>query len=383
MTGPCRWASSVPSRTLSPWWCGGGRRVDGTGRRGPTTTRPSRLPRLLVPGHLVVARSPASRSRSRLCGEKIALIRDGGTRVRAARPLPAPRRPALRGRPAVPGHGQLPVPRLDLRPARPASSSPSSPTARTRRSAARSPCAPTRSRSASAWCGCTSRAPTRSRTRSTSSCRRSSSPTPSSWAAGSTTARRQLALRLRERLRRGPRQVPAPHGALAAVQDRCRPGTSPASCRRGRWIYRVQDEVHWEAEFPGVGRWTNKRWWKKQPPKETFNIGNTGKRRRRSNPMIEAQEFPGFASLSMPGVLRIAYPNFIHYEFYVPVDDDDHRYVGLMVNFVERLAGRLRSTPSTSARSAGCSTASSPARTPGWSTSPTRRRRSSTDPTSR
>lgn len=103
---------------------------------------------------------------------------------------------------------------------------------------------------------------------------------------------------------------------------------------KGRWIFRVQDEVHWEADFPGVGRWSNKRWWKLQPPKETFNIGNTG-RADKVNPTIEAQEFPGFASLSMPGVLRIAYPNFIHYEFYVPVDGDHHRYVGVMVNFSE------------------------------------------------
>jgi phenylpropionate dioxygenase-like ring-hydroxylating dioxygenase large terminal subunit len=30
---------------------------------------------------------------------------------------------------------------------------------------------------------------------------------------------------------------------------------------QGRWIFRVQDEVYWEADFPGVGKWTNKRWW--------------------------------------------------------------------------------------------------------------------------
>ncbi|MGW6907465.1 aromatic ring-hydroxylating oxygenase subunit alpha [Streptomyces sp. NPDC054940] len=103
---------------------------------------------------------------------------------------------------------------------------------------------------------------------------------------------------------------------------------------KGRWIFRVQDEVHWEADFPGVGRWSNKRWWKMQPPKETFNIGNTGAADS-INPTIEAQDFPGFASLSMPGVLRIVYPNFIHYEFYVPVDADHHNYVGVMVNFTE------------------------------------------------
>jgi hypothetical protein len=35
----------------------------------------------------------------------------------------------------------------------------------------------------------------------------------------------------------------------------------------------------------------------------------------------------------MPGVLRIAYPTFIHYEFYVPVDDDRHLYVGVLADF--------------------------------------------------
>ena len=106
--------------------------------------------------------------------------------------------------------------------------------------------------------------------------------------------------------------------------------------RRGRWIYRVQDEVHWSGEFPGVGTWTNHRWWKQRPPQGTFNVGNTGTPKR-VDPVIAAQGFPGFASLSVPGVLRIAYPNFIHYEFYVPSGPDAHRYVGLMVNFTRRL----------------------------------------------
>jgi len=102
--------------------------------------------------------------------------------------------------------------------------------------------------------------------------------------------------------------------------------------RRGRWIYRVQEAVHWRAEFPGLGSWTNYRWWKQRPPAETFNIGNTG-RPKRIDPVIAAQDFPGFTSLSLPGVLRVVYPSAIHYEFYVPVDADRHRYVGVMVNF--------------------------------------------------
>ena len=106
---------------------------------------------------------------------------------------------------------------------------------------------------------------------------------------------------------------------------------------QGRWIFRVQDEVHWDADFPGVGHWSNQRWWKLRPSKQAFNLGNTGAAKK-INPTIEALQFPGFASLSMPGVLRIAYPKFIHYEFYVPVDEHNHRYVGVMVDFARGLS---------------------------------------------
>ena len=102
---------------------------------------------------------------------------------------------------------------------------------------------------------------------------------------------------------------------------------------RGRWIYRVQDEVHWDAEFPGLGTWSNYRWWKKKPPTGDMPaLGNTGAAKE-PDPVIAAQEFPGFVSLSLPGVLRVAYPTFIHYEFYVPVTEGTWRYVGVMVDF--------------------------------------------------
>ena len=60
-------------------------------------------------------------------------------------------------------------------------------------------------------------------------------------------------------------------------------------------------------------------------------MGNTGG--GKTDPHIKAQNYPGFASLSLPGVLRIAYPNFIHYEFYVPIDVDETKYVGVMIQF--------------------------------------------------
>lgn len=107
--------------------------------------------------------------------------------------------------------------------------------------------------------------------------------------------------------------------------------------RRGRWIYRVQDKQYWTADFPGLGRWDNLAWFKLRPPRGTENVGNTSTHRS-VNPTIAEQEFPGFASVSMPGVLRIAYPTFIHYEFYVPVDADHHLYVGVMADFHEGLS---------------------------------------------
>ncbi|MCO1657304.1 aromatic ring-hydroxylating dioxygenase subunit alpha [Pseudonocardia humida] len=104
--------------------------------------------------------------------------------------------------------------------------------------------------------------------------------------------------------------------------------------QRGRWIFRVQDAQHWTADFPGLGRWDNQAWFKLKPPRRTANIGNTGGHRE-VHPVIAAQEFPGFVSVSMPGVLRVVYPTFIHYEFYVPVDAGNHLYVGVMAEFHE------------------------------------------------
>jgi len=103
--------------------------------------------------------------------------------------------------------------------------------------------------------------------------------------------------------------------------------------RHGRWIYRVEDERHWEADFPGLGRWSNHRWWKLKPKQQQGKmLGNTGGSKR-NDPYIAGRGFAGFASLSVPGVLRIAYPQFIHYEFYVPIEAGRTRYVGVMVQF--------------------------------------------------
>lgn len=101
----------------------------------------------------------------------------------------------------------------------------------------------------------------------------------------------------------------------------------------GRWLFRIEDERHWDAEFPGVGKWSNMRWWKLKPRKTQGKmLGNTGGSRR-NDPYISQLDLPGFASISLPGVLRIAYPQFIHYEFYVPIDAGSTKYVGIMIQF--------------------------------------------------
>jgi len=97
---------------------------------------------------------------------------------------------------------------------------------------------------------------------------------------------------------------------------------------RDGWLIRVQDEVHWEAEFPELGTWTNRRWWKRMPLPDAPGNG-TGN----VNPVIRDLDLPGFVSVRLPGLLRVAYPQFIHYEWYVPVNEDQVRYVQIMVRF--------------------------------------------------
>jgi len=111
--------------------------------------------------------------------------------------------------------------------------------------------------------------------------------------------------------------------------------------RHGRWLYRVEDERHWEADFGDLGTWSNDRWWKIKPKQRQGSmLGNTGGARR-NDPYIRSQELPGFASLAVPGMLRIAYPQFIHYEFYVPIEAGRTKYVGVMVQFKTGLARAL------------------------------------------
>lgn len=102
----------------------------------------------------------------------------------------------------------------------------------------------------------------------------------------------------------------------------------------GGWLVRVQDQVHWEGDYPAVGYWSNKRWWRRMP------LPDAPGKSSKANAVIASLDIPGFVSIRLPGLLRVAYPNFIHYEWYVPVDEKHVKYVQVMVQY-ERGLGAL------------------------------------------
>jgi len=75
--------------------------------------------------------------------------------------------------------------------------------------------------------------------------------------------------------------------------------------RDGPWITRLKDQMFYEAEFPNLGPWPPKRWYRKKQ-------GNKTK-----------------VSLRLPGTLRVAYETWTHFEWWVPIDADSHVYVQL------------------------------------------------------
>lgn len=77
----------------------------------------------------------------------------------------------------------------------------------------------------------------------------------------------------------------------------------------GTWISYVADEVRGQAEFPGLGKWPPRKWWKR------FKGGN---------PRV---------SIRLPGTLRVSQPDWTIYAWFIPIDADSHRYLQLAVKF--------------------------------------------------
>jgi phenylpropionate dioxygenase-like ring-hydroxylating dioxygenase large terminal subunit len=104
----------------------------------------------------------------------------------------------------------------------------------------------------------------------------------------------------------------------------------------GEWVIRRQQRVHWEAEFPGLGRWTQARWWKRGPSA----AGRQGA--DRTSREIRALHLPpARTSVRTPGIVRVVYPRYIHYEWAVAETADTHRYVQLLAGFTPGWWARL------------------------------------------
>jgi phenylpropionate dioxygenase-like ring-hydroxylating dioxygenase large terminal subunit len=75
--------------------------------------------------------------------------------------------------------------------------------------------------------------------------------------------------------------------------------------RDGPWLGRSKDAHYYEADFPGLGSWPRRKWYRNRP-------GNKAK-----------------VSLRMPGTLRVKYETWTHFEWWVPTEEDEHLYVQL------------------------------------------------------
>ena len=76
----------------------------------------------------------------------------------------------------------------------------------------------------------------------------------------------------------------------------------------GVWLSRPPNDIGLEAEYPGLGVWPPAHWWKS--------------RKRGSRNTI---------AIRLPGCLVSQYAGHAHYEWYVPVDRDHHRYPQFLV----------------------------------------------------
>jgi phenylpropionate dioxygenase-like ring-hydroxylating dioxygenase large terminal subunit len=72
------------------------------------------------------------------------------------------------------------------------------------------------------------------------------------------------------------------------------------------WITRKTTQAAGFAEYPGLGSWPKKRFWKFMRAIVTVSI-------------------------ALPGVLRVHYGKWIHFEWYVPTQDGNHRYLQFVV----------------------------------------------------
>jgi phenylpropionate dioxygenase-like ring-hydroxylating dioxygenase large terminal subunit len=76
--------------------------------------------------------------------------------------------------------------------------------------------------------------------------------------------------------------------------------------QRGAWLTRVSDKVHFTQEYPRLGSW---------PPYKA-----PWRRRGKRGPTV---------SIRLPGILRVAYRGWDHFEWWVPEAEGRHHYIQL------------------------------------------------------
>jgi hypothetical protein len=85
--------------------------------------------------------------------------------------------------------------------------------------------------------------------------------------------------------------------------------------QRGEWLTRVSDSVNYTQQYPGLGAW---------PPYKA-----PWRRRGKRGPVV---------GIRMPGILRVAYRDWDHFEWWVALSEDRHHYIQLAAT----RGGRLR-----------------------------------------
>jgi phenylpropionate dioxygenase-like ring-hydroxylating dioxygenase large terminal subunit len=95
----------------------------------------------------------------------------------------------------------------------------------------------------------------------------------------------------------------------------------------GIWLERVQKNVHLFDDYPGLGSWPKKHFWKPAP---STGVTTGGKDHA--------------VGIRLPCTLRVRQPgkaDWTHYEWYVPIDKDSYIYLVLAVSWRERLWKRF------------------------------------------
>jgi phenylpropionate dioxygenase-like ring-hydroxylating dioxygenase large terminal subunit len=85
------------------------------------------------------------------------------------------------------------------------------------------------------------------------------------------------------------------------------------------WLMRRQEQVNLFDDYPGLGTWPKKRFWKPDPARGTVSGGTDHT-----------------VSVRLPGTLRVRQPgkaDWTHYEWYVPVDENHYYYLVLAVTW--------------------------------------------------